>query len=93
MPGDADLDGIAWRILSDLCRPGGEFATMPPEGLQRLIGLRLQQEAGRAGVAPEALAAAFTRAMAELTGAGRPPRAGADGDDTPAEPLETIDDL
>jgi hypothetical protein len=30
---------------------------------------------------------------AELTGAGRPPRAGADGDDAPAEPLETIDDL
>jgi hypothetical protein len=93
VPGDADLDAIAWRMLSDLCRPGGEFATLPPDGLQRLIGLRLQQEATRVGVAPEALAEAFNRAMAELTGAGRPPRPAAGGDDAPAEPLETIDDL
>jgi hypothetical protein len=93
VPGDTDLDGIAWRMLSDLCRPGGEFATLPPEGLQRLIGLRLQQEASRVGVAPEALAEAFNRAMVELTGAGRPPRPDRAADDAPAEPPETIDDL
>jgi hypothetical protein len=66
-----DLDAVAWRVLSDLCRPGGEFGTLPPEGLQRLISLRLTEEADRHGVAPEALGEAFTRAMEELTGAGR----------------------
>jgi hypothetical protein len=89
--GDAGLDEIAWRVLTDLCRPGGEFATLPPEGLQRLISLRLDEEARRAAVAPAALAEAFTRAMVDLTGSGRPPRpAEADDDD---EAPETIDDL
>ncbi|HEX2325679.1 MAG TPA: hypothetical protein VHQ00_09785 [Chloroflexota bacterium] len=71
MMAGVDLDAIAWRVLSDLCRPGGEFGTLPPEGLQRLISLRLTEEATRNGVAPEALGEAFTRAMEELTGAGR----------------------
>ncbi len=88
-----DVDEIAWRVLSDLCRPGGEFATMAPEGLQQLIGLRLMEEARRASVSPDVLATAFTRAIGELTGADRPqrdadPHAGPD-----EEPIETIDDL
>jgi hypothetical protein len=39
--------------------------------LQRLISLRLTEEAARNGVTPEALGEAFTRAMEELTGAER----------------------
>ena len=89
--GAADVDGIAWRVLSDLCRPEGEFATMAPEGLQQLIGLRLMEEARRAAVSPDVLAAAFARAMGELTGAGRPP--GESGIEADGDPIETIDDL
>jgi hypothetical protein len=87
-----DLDEIAWRVLSDLCRPGGEFGTLPPEGLQRLISLRLTEEADRHGVAPEELGRAFTRAMEELTGAARGPRPNETEPDE-AGPDETIDDL
>ena len=90
--GAAGLEEIAWRVLTDLCRPGGEFATLPPEGLQRLISLRLDEEARRAGVAPAALAEAFTRAMVDLTGSGRPPRTARDHDDDDAA-VETINDL
>ncbi|MGH2351850.1 MAG: hypothetical protein ACRDJN_09595 [Chloroflexota bacterium] len=88
---DADLDGIAWRVLSDLCRPGGEFATYPPDALQRLIGLRLAKEATRAAVPPAALAEAFERALREFTGADRPPRDLAAG--RGEGPAETIDDI
>jgi hypothetical protein len=93
---DVDLDGIAWRVLSDLCRPGGELATLSPAGLERLLGLRLAEEAQRAGVPLEALADAFGRAMAELTGADRPPRpppahSGGEGDEDAGG--ETIEDL
>ncbi len=87
----ADIDRIAWRVLSDLCRPEGEFATMAPEGLQQLIGLRLMEEARRAAVSPDDLASAFTRAMGELTGAGRAP--GASETEPDGDPIETIDDL
>jgi hypothetical protein len=95
-PTDVDLDGIAWRVLSDLCRPGGELATLPPEGLERLIALRLAEEAQRAGVPLEALADAFGRAMVELTGADRPPRPPAphpDGEEAGDAEGETIDDV
>jgi hypothetical protein len=96
-PAEVDLDGIAWRVLSDLCRPGGELATLPPEGLERLIGLRLAEEAHRAGVPLEALADAFGRAMAELTGADRPPGPPAqhpdDGEGAADAEGETIEDL
>ncbi len=91
-PRHADLEGIAWRILSDLCRPGGEFGRFPPDALQQIIGLRLVEEARRANVPPEALGLAFERAMREFTGADRPPRQPETTDDPP-EPLETIDDL
>lgn len=87
----ADIDRIAWSVLSDLCRPEGEFATMAPEGLQQLIRLRLMEEARRAAVSPDILAAAFTRAIGELTGAGRTP---SDSEIEPdGDPIETIDDL
>jgi hypothetical protein len=65
------LDQIAWRVLGDLFRPGTDFATVPPETLRRLIGLRLAEESRRAGVSPAALAHAFDRALRELTGADR----------------------
>ena len=91
-PPDSDLEGIAWRILSDLCRPGGEFGRFPPEALQQIIGLRLLEEARRASVPPEALGLAFERAMREFTGADRPPRPPGAADEPP-EPLETVDDL
>jgi len=89
--GQPDVEQIAWRVLTDLCRPGGEFATLPPEGLERLIGLRLAEEARRADVDPQLMGEAFFRALRELTGADRPPRPapGAAED----EPGETIDDL
>jgi len=87
----ADLEGIAWRVLSDLCRPEGEFATMSPEGLQQLIGLRLMEEAQRAAVSPDALASAFTRAMGELTGSGH---TAVESEGEPdGDPIQTIDDL
>jgi hypothetical protein len=87
---ETDVDQIAWRILHDLCRPGGELATLSPEGLERLIGMRLIHEASRAVVPVESLAEAFNRAMGELTGAGRPSKPVADEE---PEPEETIDDL
>jgi hypothetical protein len=67
-----DLDGAAWRVLSDLLTPDGAFATLPPEGLQSLIELRLEREATRMGVPLEDLAKAFERAMVDLTGSRRP---------------------
>ena len=91
-PQQPDLDAIAWRVLSDLCRPGGEFGRYSPDGLQQLISLRLMEEARRANVPVEALGLAFERALRELTGAGRPPRDVAATDD-PSEPAETIEDL
>jgi hypothetical protein len=68
-----DLDGIAWRVLSDLLTPDGAFATLPPDGLQHMIQLRLEEEAARHAVSLEALGLAFERAMLDLTGAGRRP--------------------
>ena len=71
-----DLDGAAWRVLSDLLTPDGAFAALPPGGLQSLIEMRLEREAARLGVPLDDLARAFERAMAELTGSRRPPTAG-----------------
>ncbi|MGI8423861.1 MAG: hypothetical protein ACR2NO_07090 [Chloroflexota bacterium] len=71
--GRADLDSAAWRVLSDLVTPDGAFATLPPDGLQVLIELRLQKEAQRLGVPLDDLARAFERAMVDLTGKPRPP--------------------
>ena len=73
MPARPDLENAAWAVLSDLMRPDGAFATLPPEGLQSLIELRLEREAARLGVPLDALARAFERAMVDLTGSGRTP--------------------
>ena len=73
MPGRPDLDSAAWQVLSDLMRPDGAFATLPPDGLQQLIELRLQKESERLGVSLDELARAFERAMVDLTGRPRPP--------------------
>lgn len=92
---DRDVDKIAWRVLSDLFRPGGEFGSYSAGGLRHLIGLRLEQEAQRAAVPEEELALAFERAMQELTGANRPPRDPADASDEAAErdDDEALDDF
>lgn len=66
-----DLDAIAWRVLSDLMTPDGAFATLPPDGLEQLIELRLKKEATRLGVPLHDLVRAFERAMIDLTGAQR----------------------
>ena len=73
MPGRPDLDNAAWEVLSDLMRPDGAFATLPPDGLQQLIELRLQKESERLGVTLDELARAFERAMTDLTGRPHPP--------------------
>ena len=73
MPGRSDLDNAAWAVLSDLMRPDGAFATLPPDGLQQLIELRLQKESERLGVSLDELARAFEQAMSDLTGRPRPP--------------------
>jgi hypothetical protein len=82
---------IAWAVLADLCRPGGEFATYPPRQLEELIALRLAREADEHSVPPDTLAAAFGRALREFTGADRPARDAAAP--LPDEPMETVDDL
>ena len=88
-PDGADLDRIAWAVLSDLLRQQGGLHDLTAEGLRHLIALRLGREAERASVDEAAIAAAFDRALLELTGAGRPPR-----DQEPDEgPRETVDDL
>jgi hypothetical protein len=71
--GRPDLDDAAWQVLSDVMRPDGAFATLPPDGLQQMIELRLKREADRLGVPLDDLARAFERAMVELTGKPRPP--------------------
>ena len=71
--GTPDLDDAAWRVLSDVMRPDGAFASLPPDGLQQLIELRLQKESERLGVSLDDLARAFERAMVDLTGKPRPP--------------------
>ncbi len=79
-------------MLSDLLRPDGAFAGYAPDGLRRLIDLRLDREAKGSSLAPEALAEAFERALRELTGADRPPRTH-NGPSKPEEPGETVEDL
>jgi hypothetical protein len=88
--GDSRLDRIAWEVLSDLMRRQEGLGTLTPEGLQHLIGLRLQEEADELGVSPERMGAAFDRALRELVGADRPPPEETAPDD---DPLETVDDL
>ena len=78
-------------MLTDLIRQGGDLHTLTAEGLRHLISLRLGREASRASVDEEAVAAAFDRALLELTGAGRPPRTTEPEPDD--EPIETVDDL
>lgn len=73
-PSEAELDRIAWRVVSDLLKPASEFGRHSPEALQNLIGLRLFEEAARSRLRPEDLALAFDRAVRELTGVDRPPR-------------------
>ncbi len=73
-PDPSPLDDAAWRVLSDLMTPDGAFATLPPDGLQQLIALRLEREADRLALPLPDLAAAFERALSDLTGADRPPR-------------------
>jgi hypothetical protein len=73
---ESPLDDTAWRVLSDLLTPDGAFATLPPAGLQELIALRLAREAERTGLPLPDLAAAFERALADFSGAGRRPPAG-----------------
>ena len=70
--GERALDDAAWRVLTDLMTPGGEFAALSPQGLQQLIQMRLEKEATRLGVPPEALGRAFERAMVELRGERAP---------------------
>jgi hypothetical protein len=69
-----ELDRVAWSILSDLLRVHDVAGALHSAGLQRLIELRLDEEAKRTQVPVAALTLAFERAIQELTGAGRPPR-------------------
>jgi hypothetical protein len=62
------LEQIAWRVLADLCRPDGAFATYEPDALRGLIAWRLAEEARRASVSLEALTQVFEQATCELTG-------------------------
>jgi hypothetical protein len=64
------LDTIAWKVLADLLTPDGAFAAYPPEGLERVIQMRIAAEAERAGVSAPDLFQAFQRAMEEFTGPG-----------------------
>ena len=84
-----DADRIAWDVLSDLLRQQRGLHQLTAAGLRHLIALRLEREAERASVDEAAIAAAFDRALLELTGADRPPR-DAEPDDGPQE---TVDDL
>ncbi len=88
-PPAVDLDRLAWDILTDLLRQQDGLQNLTAEGLRRLIALRLEREAERAAVDEDAVAAAFDRALLELTGAGRPPRE----PEADAGPQETVDDL
>lgn len=77
------LDDVAWRVLSGLLTSDGAFATLPPEGLQQLIALRLEREAEHLGVPVAELGAAFERALADFMGSRRRtpgPPAAAPGD-------------
>ena len=67
-PDAGDADSVAWRILADLMTPDGAFATLPPDGLEQLIELRLKKEAQRLGLALPELTRAFQRALVDLTG-------------------------
>lgn len=84
-----DVDDAAWRVLHDLLTPDGAFATLAPEGLQELIGLRLAREADRLHTDRDVMARAFERALREFTGtdADRPetPSTGTDADTPPEE--------
>jgi len=70
---ETDPDAVAWRVLADLMTPDGAFATLPPDGLEQLIEMRLTKEAQRLGLALPDLVRAFERAIIDLTGHGRVP--------------------
>jgi hypothetical protein len=75
----AELEKVAWQVLSDLFTPDTGFGTLDPDGFQTLVELRLEREAKRLDVPVSELAQAFEKAMMDLTGARRkppPPSAG-----------------
>ena len=90
---DSGAEQVAWRVLSDVLRHG-DLAHLGHSSFEQLVALRLAREAERTGIAPEALDAAFARAICELTGAGGPSGDPEDAsDEAPDDGIETVDDL